>query len=86
IWQNDFKKYKDELGFCKSATLEEVKKQDYILTPGRYVGFVSIEESMEDFQEKMSRLTKDLSDQFQKSKDLEEEIKNNLKGIGFEVK
>lgn len=86
IWQNNNSKYKDELGFSKSADLEEVKKQDYILTPGRYVGFVSTEESMEDFQDKMTRLTKDLSTQFQESKKLEAEIKANLKGLGFEVK
>jgi len=79
-------KYEDELGFCKSATIEEIKKQEYILTPGRYIGFVEKEESMEEFQDKMSRLTKDLSNQFQESKKLEEEIKSNLKAIGFEVK
>lgn len=85
-WASKSAEYKDELGLCKSATIEEVKKQEYILTPGRYVGFVEKEESMEEFQDKMSRLTKDLSNQFQESKRLEQEIKNNLKGIGFEVK
>jgi type I restriction enzyme M protein len=80
------KSYQDELSFCKSASLEEIEKQDFILTPGRYVGFKEEDEDPEVFQEKMSRLTKELSEQFKESKKLEEEIKNNLKGIGFEVK
>jgi len=86
-WKNKEakEKYQDQLGFCKSATLEEIEKQEYILTPGRYVGFVEKEESMEDFQDKMHRLTKELNQQFSESKKLEDEIKKNLKGIGFEV-
>ena len=80
------KSYKDELSFCKSASLEDIEKQNFILTPGRYVGFKEEEEDPEVFQEKMARLTKELSEQFKESKKLEEEIKNNLKGIGFEVK
>jgi type I restriction enzyme M protein len=79
------KSYEDELSFSKSATLEEIEKQDFILTPGRYVGFKEEEEDPEIFEEKMSRLTKELSEQFKESKKLEEDIINNLKGIGFKV-
>ena len=72
-------------GFCSIASLEDIAKQDYILTPGRYVG---IEEQTEEepFEEKMTRLTSELSDMFAKSHKLEDEIQENLKGIGFKIK
>ncbi len=78
-------KYEDIKGFCKAAKLEEVKKQGYILTPGRYVGTESVDEDPEVFDEKMKRLTKELCEQFKESKELEEEIKKNLKGIGYSL-
>lgn len=84
-WRNIDGEYKDEKGYSKSASLEEIKKHDYILTPGRYVG---IEEDLGDgipFEEKMEGLTKTLSEQFKKSTELEEEIRKNLLSIGFEV-
>ena len=49
--------YEDVQGFCKAATLEEVRNNDYILTPGRYVGLEEVEEDGEPFEEKMARLT-----------------------------
>ena len=73
-------------GFCAVATTEEIAKQDYILTPGRYVGIEEQEDDGEPFEEKMNRLTSELSDLFAKSHDLEAEIKKNLKAIGFELK
>ena len=74
----------DVKGFCAVATLEDIVKQDYILTPGRYVG---IEEQTDDepFEEKMARLTSELSDMFAKSHELEDEIRESLKSIGYEV-
>ena len=72
-------------GFCKSATLEEIKKHDYILTPGRYVGFAEEEEDDEEFEEKIEKLTAELSEQFRKSEELEKKIRENLAGLGFEV-
>ncbi len=77
--------YEDVPGFCKSATLEEIKKHDHILTPGRYVGFAEEEEDDEVFEEKMERLTAELSEQFRKSEKLEKKIKENLAGLGYEV-
>ncbi|MCG2720122.1 MAG: type I restriction-modification system subunit M [Nanoarchaeota archaeon] len=77
--------YEDIKGFCKSATLEEIRKHNHILTPGRYVG---IEDEMDDgepFEEKMKRLTGELTEQFKESKKLEGEIKENLKKIGWEA-
>jgi type I restriction enzyme M protein len=77
--------YKDVPGFCKSANLEEIAKHDHILTPGRYVGFAEEEEDDGPFEEKMERLTTQLAEQFRESRELEERIKENLKGIGYEL-
>lgn len=72
-------------GFCAVATIEDIAKQDYILTPGRYVGIEEQEDDGEPFEEKMERLTKELSELFTKSHELEEEIKKQLQGIGYEI-
>lgn len=76
--------YADIQGFCKAATLEEVREHEYILTPGRYVGIEEAEDDGEPFEEKMDRLTAELAEQFAKSRKLEEEIRQNLRGIGYE--
>ena len=76
---------KDVKGFCAVATTSQIAEQDYILTPGRYVGIEEQEDDGEPFDEKMERLTTELSALFSKSHDLENEIKKNLKAIGFEV-
>jgi type I restriction enzyme M protein len=75
---------KDEKGFCAVATTEEIAKQDYILTPGRYVGIAEQEDDSEPFEEKMARLTSELSDMFKRSHELEDEIRKRLGAIGFE--
>ncbi len=77
--------YEDIRGFCKSVKREEIKKHDYILTPGRYVGFAEEEEDPEEFEEKMKRLTSELAKQFEESDRLEDEIKANLRGMGYEL-
>ena len=76
--------YKDVQGFCKEASLEEMKAQDFILTPGRYVGIEEQEDDGEPFEEKMQRLTSELSELFDKSHELEEEIRKKLGAIGYE--
>jgi len=76
--------YQDVAGFCYSATLDDIKKNDYVLTPGRYVGAPEAEEDAEPFDEKMKRLTALLNRQFQESAELEKQIRENLKGIGYE--
>jgi type I restriction enzyme M protein len=76
--------YKDIPGFCKSVTLEEVRKHGYILTPGRYVGIPEEEEDMEPFEEKMKSLTKQLTEQFAKAEELKEKIRKNLGELGYE--
>lgn len=75
----------DVKGFCAAVTTEDIAKQDYILTPGRYVGIEEQEDDGEPFEEKMARLTSELSDMFAKSHELEEEIRRKLGAIGYEV-
>jgi len=70
--------YVDVAGFCKSVTIEEIRAQGYVLTPGRYVGAAELEEEDEPFGQKMARLTKELEAQFEEGKRLENLIKNNL--------
>ncbi|KFI45200.1 type I restriction-modification system subunit M [Bifidobacterium boum] len=73
----------EEKGFSAVATLDEIGKQDYILTPGRYVGIADVEDDDEPFDEKMKRLTGELSKCFEESNRLQEEIKKNLEAIGY---
>lgn len=77
--------YKDIPGFCKSATLEDIRKHEHILTPGRYVGTVEEEEDDEAFEKKMKRLTAELAKQMEESKRLDEEIKKNLESLGWKI-
>ena len=76
-------KYEDVAGFCKVAGLEEIKEHDYVLTPGRYVGSEAVEDDDEAFAEKMERLTAELNEQFSKSHELEQKIKENLTKINL---
>jgi type I restriction enzyme M protein len=84
-WRGEGGIYEDVKGFCKSAPLDEIKKQNYVLTPGRYVGAEDLEDDDEIFGEKMQSLISELSEQFIKSKELEEKIKKNLGEIKYEI-
>lgn len=75
----------DEAGFCAAVTTEDIAKQDYILTPGRYVGLAEQEDDGEPFEAKMARLTGELTGLFAQSHELEEEIRQRLGAIGYEV-
>ena len=75
----------DQKGFCSVRTIEDIAKQDYILTPGRYVGIEDTNEDDEPFDEKMTRLTFELSEMFAKSHELEDEIRKKLEAIGYEI-
>ena len=75
----------DVKGFCSVSTTEDIAKQDYILTPGRYVGIEEQEDDGEPFEDKMNRLTAELSDLFEKSHELEKEIKEKLGAIGYDL-
>ena len=75
----------DEKGFCSVASIEDISKQDYILTPGRYVGIAEQEDDGEPFEEKMARLTSEISKCFEESNRLQEEIKKNLEALGYGI-
>ena len=75
--------YEDVPGLCKSATLKDIKKHDYVLTPGRYVGAAEQEEDGEPFEDKMARLTAQLNEQFGESARLEAMIRENLARLGY---
>jgi type I restriction enzyme M protein len=77
--------YEDQLGFCKSATLDDIKKHDYVLTPGRYVGATEEQGDGIPFDEKMTTLTAILSEQFSESATLEQDIRLNLEKLGFKL-
>lgn len=73
----------EEKGFSAIATIDDIAKQDYILTPGRYVGIADVEDDGEPFEEKMARLTGELSKCFEESNRLQEQIRKNLEAIGY---
>lgn len=75
----------DVKGFCAVVNTQDIAKQDYILTPGRYVGIEEVEDDGEPFEEKMARLTGELSEMFAKSHELEEEIRKKLGAIGYDI-
>ena len=77
-------KFEDTPGFCKSVTLDEIRRQGHVLTPGRYVGAEEIEDDGEQFAEKMKRLTSKLEEQFTESAKLENEIRHKLTKVGYE--
>jgi len=75
----------DVKGYCAVVTTADMARQDYILTPGRYVGIEDQEDDAEPFEEKMTRLTNELSEMFRRSHELEEEIRIRLGGIGYDI-
>jgi len=85
-WRGDkdcTKKYKDVPGFCRSATIEDIRKHNYVLTPGRYVGTAREEEDDEPFDQKMARLTAQLREQMKQAAKLDKVIWANLEDIGY---
>ena len=81
--EKDAGEYADIAGFCKVATLEDIRKHGHVLTPGRYVGAEEQEEDDEPFVEKMARLAATLEQQFTESARLETAIRKNLSAIGI---
>lgn len=73
----------EEKGFSAIASIEDIAKQDFILTPGRYVGIAETEDDGEPFEEKMARLAGEISKCFEESNRLQEQIKKNLEAIGY---
>ena len=77
--------YRDIKGFCKSATLADIEKHNFVLTPGRYVGIPDEEDDGVPFEETMASLTAELAAQMQEAQALDEEIKIQLAKVGFEL-
>jgi type I restriction enzyme M protein len=84
-WRKPNGKYEDQKGFCKSATIEEITKNNFVLTPGRYVGIKDEEDDGIPFETKIAELTKTLSQQMNKEKKLNDEIKKQLRNVGIEL-
>jgi type I restriction enzyme M protein len=84
-WRGEVKDgaYEDKPGFCKAATLEEIKTNDFVLTPGRYVGAAEIEDDGVPFEEKMAKLSRTLYRQMEESDELDTEIRKNLEALGY---
>lgn len=75
--------YADVPGFCKSATLDDIRKHGHVLTPGRYVGAAEQEDNGEPFEEKMARLSALWREQREHAAQLDSAIEANLKALGF---
>ncbi|WP_163993269.1 type I restriction-modification system subunit M [Pyxidicoccus caerfyrddinensis] len=84
-WRGDGSgRYADVAGYCKSATTEEIRANQHVLTPGRYVGAEEEEEDGEPFDEKMKRLVAQLGEQFTEGARLEQVIRETLRRLGYE--
>lgn len=81
-WRKNIE-YEDVLGFCKSATIEDIRGQDYILTPGRYVGLAEKEDDGEPFEVKIERLTRELQEMFEESHRLEDEYLDRVQHLVY---
>jgi len=84
-WKNSDAEYKDIKGFCKSTTIEEVRKLDYVLTPGRYVGLPEEDDDF-DFKERFTKLKAEFMKQLKEEEKLNKLILENLKKINIEEK
>lgn len=75
--------YEDIAGFCKSATTADIAKNEFVLTPGRYVGAAEIEDDGIPFETKMTDLTQTLYKQMKHSAELDEVIRKNMEALGY---
>ncbi len=82
-WRKGSGKYKDVKGFCKTATLAEVQKHNYVLTPGRYVGVADGQVDETSFDDRMNALTAGLNKQLAEEQELNLEIRKQLRNIGY---
>ncbi|MFG0291389.1 MAG: N-6 DNA methylase [Rhodopirellula sp. JB044] len=87
-WRGESKdgEYEDKPGFCKSSTLEDIKANDFVLTPGRYVGAAPLEDDGIPFETKMADLTATLYGQMGEAEKLDQAIRKNLEGLGYGAK
>ncbi|MEI7462753.1 MAG: N-6 DNA methylase, partial [Pirellula sp.] len=84
-WRSEKKDrvHEDQAGYCKSATLEEIRKHDFVLTPGRYVGAADLEDDGIPFETKMTEMTQLLYQQMEESLKLDKVIRKNLEVLGY---
>jgi type I restriction enzyme M protein len=84
-WRGEAKDgdYEDEAGYSKAASLDEIKANDYVLTPGRYVGAADIEDDGVPFEDKMSELSQTLYGQMKEAEVLDNTIRQNLEVLGY---
>jgi type I restriction enzyme M protein len=75
--------YTDQPGFCKAATLAEIAANDYVLTPGRYVGAAEVADDGVLFETKMAALTQTLYQQMASAQTLDARIRENLEALGY---
>jgi type I restriction enzyme M protein len=80
-WRNHEGGYEDIPGFSKSASLQEIGRHDFVLTPGRYVGTEEVEIGGELIDDKIERLTNELFDEFDRGRELEITIRDELRKI-----
>ncbi|MGV8048893.1 MAG: type I restriction-modification system subunit M [Anaerolineaceae bacterium] len=83
-WRGEGGVYEDQPGFCKAAIIDEVRANNYVLMPGRYVGTEEVEDDGIPFEDKMNALTAQLAEQFARGDELQKTIHENLKGIGYD--
>ncbi|MBL7864486.1 MAG: SAM-dependent DNA methyltransferase [Cyclobacteriaceae bacterium] len=84
-WRTKKARYEDIQGFCKSATISEVEANNFVLTPGRYVGTEEVEDDEVSFDQKVATISKKLKAHFEKSNELQKRIKTNLKKVGIDL-
>jgi type I restriction enzyme M protein len=84
-WRSKESKYENIKGFCKSATLPDIQKHGYVLTPGRYVGAADVADDGVSFEDNMTPLAATLKAQMVEEEQLNEEIRKQLKKVGFEL-
>lgn len=84
-WLKQSNDYEDVKGFCKSASIEDIKKHKFVLTPGRYVGIPDEEDDGIPFQEKVDTLTARLREQMKQAQELDQDIKTQLAKVGIEL-
>jgi type I restriction enzyme M protein len=86
-WRGEKKdgNYEDKAGYCKSATLDDIKANDYVLTPGRYVGATDIVDDGIPFESKMSELSQILFKQMAEGEELDKAIRQNLEVLGYGI-
>ena len=84
-WREEREDYEDIPGFCKSATLDDIRSHDFVLTPGRYVGAKAQENDGEPFEEKMAKLAAEWREQQTEAAKLDAAIAENLQKLGFGV-